>query len=105
MSKTPKKSFKVAYGEDFLFPSEREKTILKEAAEKADIAEVAIVKRWVRLGQMLDRHMTEEPNTTVGYLDDQGDFHGFFDHGPKKAPMPAPAETEHLDGWENEGGA
>lgn len=105
---------------------ERELEIIRKTAENLDMRPETVVKRWTRLGQMLDKHMTEQPDTTVGYLDDQGDFHSFFDYGPKMAPMPAPTcsaceksqrrewtePEEHTCGleqnaaaWENEGGA
>jgi hypothetical protein len=78
---------------------DRELAVIRDAATKGEMRPETVVKRWTRLGQMLDKHMIEEPDTTVGYLDDQGDFHGFFDYEPKMAPMPAE------DTWENEGGA
>jgi hypothetical protein len=58
--------------------------------KRKDMTARGVIRHLFRLGQMVERHILLNPDTTVGYLDDQGDFHGFFDSLPKMAPMPSP---------------
>jgi hypothetical protein len=86
--------------------AERELEVIREAAKNDEMSPEYVVKRWVRLGQVVDHHLRQDKklrflNPATGELTDP------FDTGPKMAPMP----EEHTCGlaeaaaWENEGGA
>jgi hypothetical protein len=71
----------------------RELDTLAEIMKRKDMTARGVIRHLFRLGQMVERHILLNPDTTVGYLDDQGDFHGFFDSLPKMAPMPVIEEA------------
>ena len=75
----------------------RELDALAELMKKRDMTARGVIRHLFRLGHLMDKHMSEEPNATMGYLDAQGDFHAFFDSLPKLAPMPVPHDcSEHI---------
>jgi hypothetical protein len=101
---------------------ERELAILKEGMVKYDMSAKAVIKKWLRLGQMADLFVAQGYEMVFRLGDNEVDP---FDRGPKMAPMPAcggvdckvlqPGMTYHNldtcpekkpapgmhDGWEN----
>jgi hypothetical protein len=99
---------------------DRDWLFVHEAAQKDEMRPEMVVRRWMRLGQMVDHFMRKDDlklkflNPTTGEIIDP------FDSGPKKAPMPTCSACERsarrewtepeehtcgLEQWANEGGA
>lgn len=64
---------------------ERGLDILKEAMAKYDMPAKAVIKKWIRLGQMADKFMVEGYEMVFRLGDEEIDP---LHHGPKMAPMP-----------------
>lgn len=74
---------------------ERELGILKETMAKYDMSAKAVIKKWIRLGQMTDHFVADGYELVFRIGDNEID--PLHLGGPKMAPMPAPGMH---DGWE-----
>ncbi len=68
-----------------LLDGDRDQRILSEAMVKYDMSAKAVVKKWVRLGQMADMMIAQGYEMVFRLGDTEVDP---FDSGPKMAPMP-----------------
>jgi hypothetical protein len=84
----PQLEFVELLGDALGAENSRELDALAEIMKRKDMTARGVIRHLFRLGHMIEQQLLLEPDTTIGYLDDQGDFHGFFDRLPKKAPMP-----------------
>ena len=86
--------------------TEREERILREAAEQKDMSPEAVIKHWLRMGQLMDHYINHgyKPMFHKNVHDVTEVVDPFYTF-PKLAPMPFSQDTSHLDSWEGEGGA
>jgi hypothetical protein len=71
---------------------EREETVLQEAMVQNDMSASATIRRYFRMGQLVDHYMRQDYKLL--FRKDGKDFDP-FDMGPKAAPMPV--KDGHID--------
>jgi hypothetical protein len=75
----------------------RELEILLAAMKKSDQSAKAVMKRWLRFGQMVDHFVGKEFELVFRAKDGSEEVDPFDKGGPKLAPMPVPHDcSEHV---------
>jgi hypothetical protein len=82
---------------ELIFNDERERKILQDAMERLDMSATAVIRRWCRMGQLVDHQIQQ--GYKLAWVKN-GEVVDPFDMGPKMAPMP-----EDLSRLDDDGGA